>query len=99
MFTIHSLIHVFIWLCQVLVAARGIFRCRAQTLVVLCGSVVAAHRLSCPKACEILVPRPGIEPMSPALQAGFFTELLLHSFFCDLLFSYSMILGFLCVSV
>ena len=37
--------------------------------------------------------------MSPALQGRFFTELLLHSFFCDLLFSYSMILGFLSVSV
>ena len=24
------------------------------------------HRLSCPAACGILVPRPGIEPMFPA---------------------------------
>ena len=37
------------------------------------GSVVAVHRLSCPKACGILVPRPGIEPMSPALAGEFLT--------------------------
>ena len=32
------------------------------------GSVVAAGRLSCSIACGILVPQPGIEPMSPELQ-------------------------------
>ena len=37
------------------------------------GSVVAARGLSCPMACGILVPRPGIEPMSPALEGGFLT--------------------------
>ena len=37
------------------------------------GSVVAGHRLSCPKACGILVPRPGIESMSPALAGEFLT--------------------------
>ena len=37
------------------------------------GSVVVAHRLSCPVACGILVPRPGIEPTSPALEGRFFT--------------------------
>ena len=36
-------------------------------------SLVAAHRLSCPVACGILVPWPGIEPMSPALEGGFLT--------------------------
>ena len=35
------------------------------------GSVVAAHRLSCPAACGILVPQPGIELASPALEGGF----------------------------
>ena len=30
------------------------------------------HRLSCPVACGMLVPRPGIEPASPALEGGFF---------------------------
>ena len=29
------------------------------------------HGLSCPVAWEILVPQPGIEPMSPALEGGF----------------------------
>ena len=37
------------------------------------GSVVAAYGLSCPEACGILVPRPGIEPVSPALEGGFLT--------------------------
>ena len=47
---------------------------------VVCGtwdlslsSVVVARRLSCPTACGILVPQPGIEPTSPALDGGFFT--------------------------
>ena len=37
------------------------------------GSVAAAPRLSCSAACGILVPQPGIEPTSPALQDRFFT--------------------------
>ena len=37
------------------------------------GSVLVAVWLSCPSACGILVPRPGIEPDSPALQGGFLT--------------------------
>ena len=37
------------------------------------GSVVAALRLSCPMACGILVPRPGVTPTSPALQGEFLT--------------------------
>ena len=37
------------------------------------SSVVVAHGLSCPVACGILVPRPGIEHMSPALEGRFFT--------------------------
>ena len=50
---------------------------------VLCGtralqlrhasSVVVVHGLSCPTACGILVPQPGIEPGSPALEGGFLT--------------------------
>ena len=32
-----------------------------------------AHRFSCPVACGILVPQPGIEPVSPALEGGFLT--------------------------
>ena len=37
------------------------------------SSVVVAHGLSCPAACGNLVPRPRIEPASPALEGGFFT--------------------------
>jgi len=36
-------------------------------------SVVAASRLSCSKACGILVPHPGIEPVSPELEDVFIT--------------------------
>ena len=32
-----------------------------------CSSVITVGRLSGAKACEILAPRPGIEPVSPAL--------------------------------
>ena len=35
------------------------------------ASGVVAHGLSCPSAGEILVPRPGIKPMSPALVGRF----------------------------
>ena len=41
-----------------------------------CGmwaSVVAVCGLSCPTAHGILVPQPGIEPTSPALEGGFLT--------------------------
>ena len=44
-------------------------------LVSSCGThdlSTMAHRLSCPAECGILVPQPGIEPMSPALEGGFF---------------------------
>ena len=37
------------------------------------GSIVAARGLSCPAARGILVPRPGIELSSPALEGGFLT--------------------------
>ena len=35
---------------------------------------IAAHRLSCPVAYGILVPQPGIEPVSPALESIFLTS-------------------------
>ena len=34
---------------------------------------VVAYGLSCPAACGILVPGPGIEPVSPAFAGGFLT--------------------------
>ena len=71
---------IYFWLHQVLVVARRPFvavcrllsSCGAQAPK-RAGSVVVAHGLSCPVACGILVPRPGIEPVSPALQDGFLT--------------------------
>ena len=39
----------------------------------LWASLVVVHGLSCPTACGILVPRPGIEPMPPVLEGGFST--------------------------
>ena len=37
------------------------------------ASVIVAPGLSCPAAHGILVPRPGIEPLSPALEGRFLT--------------------------
>ena len=73
-------IYLFTWLHQVLVAACGLF-VAACGLLSSCGtqapehvgSVVAACGLSCPTACGILVPQPGIEPASRALEGGFLT--------------------------
>ena len=62
---------LFFWLHQVLVEPCGIFDVSRGTAVVARGlqcawaSVVAAR--------GILVPRPGIEPVSPALQGTFLT--------------------------
>ena len=56
------------WLCQVLLAARSIFH-----MAHLLASLVVVHGLSCPAAGMILVPRPGIELTSPALEGGFLT--------------------------
>ena len=46
----------------------------AHRLQSLWASVVVAQRISCPGAHGILVPQPGIESESPALQGGFFTR-------------------------
>ena len=37
------------------------------------SSLVVACRLSCPESCGILVPWPGINPLSPAFEHGFLT--------------------------
>ena len=57
-----------------LVVARGFSLSSCGTWAPGClGSVVVAYGLSCPSACGILVPQPGIELMSPALEGEFFT--------------------------
>ena len=54
------------------VATCGLSSCGAQAPERV-GSVVVACGLCCPAACGILVPRPGIEPASPAWEGGFLT--------------------------
>ena len=61
-----------------LVAALGIFVAAGEVsscawALECMGSVVVAWGLSCPAACGILAPQPGIKPTSPALQRGFLT--------------------------
>ena len=52
---------------------HGLCSCGMQVLLRRTSSLVAAHWLSCPVAFGILVPQPGIEPTSPALEGRFFT--------------------------
>ena len=63
-------------------------------LVATWGIFVAMHRCSCPLACRILVPQPGIKLTSPAMENRFLTTgppgkslmlLILCYFFCILL--------------
>ena len=51
-------------------AARGNFslQCVGFSLIVVLGLSIAALGLSHPEACGILVPWPGINPVSPALE-------------------------------
>ena len=56
-----------------LVVARGLCSLwHVGSLIEAANSVVVARGFSCPAACGILVPHPGIEPASPALEGGFF---------------------------
>ena len=54
------------------VVARSLSSCGAWAPECM-GSVVAMHGLSCPTACGILVPQPGIKPASSALEGRFLT--------------------------
>ena len=63
---------IFIWLYQALVVAHGLSS-YSTWAPEHAGSVVVTCRLSCLTTWEILVPRPGIEPMSPTLEGGFLT--------------------------
>ena len=60
-------INSWVWLPQVLVVPCGI------SVASWDSSVNRVPTLSCFETCGILVPRPGIEPASPALQSGFLT--------------------------
>ena len=57
---------------QALLGRRLLSSCRVQAPEHT-GLVVGTHTLSCPAACEILVPQPEIEPASPALEDGLST--------------------------
>ena len=54
------------------IAAHGLTSCGAWALE-LVDSVAVAGELGCPVACGILVPGPGVKPVTPALQGGFLT--------------------------
>ena len=64
--------------CELLVLTCGICWSMGFSLVEVHrlefteGSVVVEHGLSCPMACEILVPQLGIELKTPALEGRFF---------------------------
>ena len=47
--------------------------CGCAGLCCSMDTVVVAHRLRCSEACGILVPQPGVEPTSPALEGRFLT--------------------------
>ena len=58
--------YLFIWLNQIFAASWDLSLQCMESLAV-------ARGLSCFVACGILVPGPGVEPASPALQDGFLT--------------------------
>ena len=71
---IHEYVYMCIYICNSFfffnfVCSGSLLHCNTQALH--CGmwaSLVVACGLSCPAACGILVPQPGIKPMSPALE-------------------------------
>ena len=92
------------WLREVLVAAHRIFPyCTSFFQFWRAGSVIAVREFSCPEACGIEVPPPGMEPRSPALEGGFLTtgQLAKSCSRCSLSwFSWAVLMGFLfCVSL
>ena len=78
--TLFSLWWVFTAARRLFVLARGVSLAVVHRLS-SCGtralehvdSVVVARGLGCPMACGMLVPQPGIKPMSPALESRFLT--------------------------
>ena len=67
-----SILHMVVYICQCYLLTSQQW-CAGSLQWHLGFSLVVAHRLSCPKACGILVPRPGIQPKFPALKGGFLT--------------------------
>ena len=63
-------IFIYFWLCWVLVAVSRLLSSCGTQVPECTGSVVVVTGLV---ACRILVPGPGIEPLSPALEGGLVT--------------------------
>ena len=70
------LICICFWLCQILVAVCGIL----HTACWHAGSVGAVHRLGCPPAWGVLVPRPGMEPHLLCYKVHYFQASFLFFF-------------------
>ena len=70
-----SLLHAgfFVEACGLFVAVHGLSSSCGTRASECTGSVAAARGLGCHTACGILVPQPGIEPVSPALEGRFLT--------------------------
>ena len=65
---------LFIWLNQLLVLALWDLGCVTWNFLFRCmTSLIVVRGFSCSMAYGILVPQPGIEPTSPALQSEFLT--------------------------
>ena len=64
---LYYFISFFIWLHWVLAVARGIFIAAGMWDLLLRRVGSTACGLSCPAACRILVPLPGIKPTSPCI--------------------------------
>ena len=58
------------WLLWVIVMTQGIFLASRWIPCCSVAQELAVCWLSCSVACGILIPPPGIEPTSPALQGG-----------------------------
>ena len=67
------ILNIYLWLRWVVVVSHRLLSSCSTCVSECVGSVFVIHRFSCPTSCGILVFRPGIEPVSPALQSGFLT--------------------------
>ena len=59
--------------CGLFIAVCGLLSSFGVLALECVGSVAVALGFSCPAACGILVPQPGIELISLALEGGFLT--------------------------
>ena len=62
------------WLSWVFAAVCRLLQLQRTASLAMCvGSAVVAHRFSCPVACGIFIPQPGIESTSLVLEDKFLT--------------------------